>query len=54
MEVLEAIQQRHSVRQYTTQVVEEEKLQTISDAINFSSTSYIPLLIRVSERSLIF
>ena len=29
MEVLEAIQQRHSVRQYTTQVVEEEKLQTI-------------------------
>ena len=26
----------------------------ISDAINFSSTSYIPLLIRVSERSLIF
>ena len=33
---------------------EELQLQIISDTINFILTSYFPLLIRVSERSLIF
>ena len=48
------VRKRGKVDSIRNIVLRNCKVEIISDAINFSSTSYIPLLIRVSERSLIF